>query len=56
MAHSKIIETNNPMAIRVQNVSFAYDGLAVLQDVSLQVPAGSSPSFWEKTEAENPPC
>ena len=40
MAHSKIIETNNPMAIRVQNVSFAYDGLAVLQDVSLQVPAG----------------
>ena len=41
MAHSKIIKTNNPMAIRVQNVSFTYDGLAVLKDVSLQVPAGA---------------
>jgi iron complex transport system ATP-binding protein len=40
MAHSKIIKTNNPMAIRVQQVSFAYDGRTVLNDVSLQVPAG----------------
>jgi len=29
------------MAIRVQNVSFTYDGLAVLKEVSLQVPAGA---------------
>ena len=28
------------MAIRVQNVNFTYDGLAVLKDISLQVPAG----------------
>ncbi len=28
------------MAINVQNVSFTYDGLTVLKDISLQVPAG----------------
>ena len=35
------METNNPMAIRVQNVSFTYDGLAVLKGVSLRVNAGA---------------